>query len=128
MNAECVSPNEKPSYIENLGFLDLNVSMHNTVSLTLKWTTLNNPIDPITHCNVYASNLLGIAKDTRWKGENIYLGAAYANCFRVHCMHMLTNDLKEQLFGLEFKVQPVTSARRKPSVDNADSITVWFNP
>ena len=128
MNADCISPDETPSHIENLHYLDLDlhVLMDKTVSLTLKWTTLNNSIDPITHCNIYASNLLGTKGCPSWNGDHIYLGMAHANCFRVCCLHILSNNLKEQPFGFEFKVQPVTSSRRKPSIDNSNSLTVWL--
>ena len=110
--------------------MDVDVSIENTVSLTIKWDISNNPADPITHCNVYATSLLGepVGKAVSWKGDCIYIGVAYANCFRVCGMHMLSNDLKEQPFGVEFRLQSVTLARRKPSVNSADSITVWFYP
>ena len=110
--------------------MDITTSADSTISLTLKWTVSNNPVDPISHCNVYATSLLGgsgEAEGASWTGERIYLGSAYASCYRVHGMHMLSSDLKEQPFGLGFRVQSVTIGRRKPSVDDADSITVWFN-
>ena len=106
------------------------MSADRSVSLTLKWTHLKNTVDPITHCNVYATSLLGesCGKEVMtWKGECIFLGSAFTNCFRVCGMHILSNDLKKQPFGIEFRLQAVTYSRRKPSVNNADSITVWFN-
>ena len=131
MDVKCISLDEKPSYIHNLHCIDISVSRDNRVSLTLKWTVSSNPVDPISHCNVYATSLLGRSEgkeSANWKGDCIFLGTAYANCFRVCSMHMLSNNLKEQPFGIEFKVQSVTSARRKPSVDKADSISLQFNP
>ena len=111
--------------------MDICISTDNTISFTLKWTVSNNHVDPITHCYVYATTLLGDSEakeGTSWNGEPVYLGSAYASCYRVCSMHMLSNNLKEQPFGLELRVQPVTLSRRKPSVDDADSITVWFSP
>jgi hypothetical protein len=131
LDIKCLSLDERPSYIHNLTCIDINsVSADNTISLTLKWTVSNNHADPITHCNVYATTLLGGFEEeegTSWNGEPIYLGSAYASSYRVCNMHMLSSNLKEQPFGLELRVQPVTLSRRKPSVDDADSITVWCN-
>ena len=108
------------------------MSVENTqFSLTLKWNVVNNPLDPITHCNIYAASLLANSEEVKtptWKGICIYRGQAYANCFRLCGTHVLSNDLRKQLFGLELRVQSVTSTRRKSSVDNADSLTVWFYP
>lgn len=75
---------------------------------------------------MYATSLLGGSEGTGWKGECVYLGSAYANCYRVCDMHVLSNNLKEEQFGVQFRVQPVTLARRKPNVKDADSITVWL--
>jgi hypothetical protein len=128
LDVNCISPDEKPSCIESLHIIDIIVSAEKTVALTLKWTLLNNSVDPITQCNIYCTSLLGGAEEqtATWKGEYVYLGAAYANCFRVCSMHMLSSNLREESFGLEFRVQLVTSGRRKPSVDNADCVIVWF--
>lgn len=130
LDLRCISPDEKLSYIQNLHCMDINMSANKSVSLTLKWTDQNNSLDPITHSNVYATSLLGESGGNEvmsWKGECVYLGTAYTNCFRVNGMHILSNDLKKQPFGIEFRLQAVTVSRRKCSVNDADSITVWFN-
>lgn len=127
LDVRCVSLEDKPSYIHNLHCTDLVVSDGNTASLTLNWTPSNNPMDPIDHCYVYTTCLLGREnEEDLWQGECVYLGTAYANCYRVCSMHILSHDLKEQPFGLRLVVQAVTESRRKPSVSDADSLVVWF--
>ena len=129
LDAKCISPEEKLSYIENIHFTDLDVSAENNqLSFTLKWTAVNNDLDPITHCNIYSMCLLGVSDESTWRGERVFLGAAYANCFRLTGIHILSSDLRKQQFGLELRVQPVTSSRRKNNVNDTDSITVWFDP
>ena len=129
LDIRCVCLKDRPSYIYNLHYTDLVVSDNSTFSLTLSWTPFNNPIDPIDHCNVYATCLLGREKEgVSWEGECVYLGTAYANCYRVCSMHILSRDLEEQPFGLKLVVQTVTKSRRKPSVHNADTLVVCFKP
>ena len=130
LDIKCLSLEKEPSFIRNLHCTDVTVSKTNTISLTLNWTNSNNPVDPIDHCNLYATCLLGSPEKegSCWQGQCIYLGSAYANCFRACGLHLLSGDLKEQPFGLKFRVQSVTAARRKPSVEDADRLVVWFCP
>jgi hypothetical protein len=131
LDIKCISTQERMSFIENLQITDLVMCAEKMpLSFTVRWTVMNNSLDPITHCNVYATSLLGRSDEMKthtWKGDCVYLGTAYANCFRLHGMHILSNDLTIHPFGLEVKVQSVTSTRRKPRVDNSDSVTIWFS-
>ena len=128
---KCISPQEKMSYIENVRIADVVMCNEKiSLSFTVKWTVINNPLDPITHSNIYATSLLGKSDEIKthsWNGDCVYMGTAYADCFRLHGIYILSNDLRIHPFGLELKVQSVTSARRKLCVNDSDSITVWFN-
>ena len=130
MDTKCLSLEESPSFIHNLHCNDIIISESNTISLTLNWTVSNNSVDPIAHCNVYVTCLLGKPDGTSscWSGDSVYLGFACANCFRVCDMHLLSSDLKQQPFGLKFRVQAVTLARRMPNVEDSDCLAVWFSP
>ena len=129
---KCLSPEEKISYIEYLHITDLVMLAENTqLSLTVKWTVVNNPLDPITHCNIYATSVLSKSNEMKtdiWKGDCVYFGQAYTNCFRLHHIHVLSKNLTTQPFGVEVRVQSVTYARRKLDVDECDSITMWLKP
>ena len=54
----------------------------------------------------------------------MYLGRAHSNAFRVTDLYILSSDLGETPFSLEFRVQPVTASRRKPSVSNSECLVV----
>ena len=130
LDAKCVSADLKSSTITNLQYQDVQFRDNNTISLTLKWTAANDHLDPIDHCNVYSACVIGKLEDEEscWKTDSVYLGRAHASCFRVVGLHILSTELKENPFSFQFRVQPVTCARRKPSVEESPCLVLKVTP
>jgi len=67
-------------------------------------------------------------KETTWKSDYVFIGRAYASCFRVTNLYMLSPNLEESPFSIEFRVQPVSCSRRKPRVEESECLLVEVNP
>ena len=122
LNPSCISSTLPLSSISNLECQDVICSKSDsTIALTLTWVVMNNRVDSIDHCNIYCSSMVGNHqdKDDTWKSDYVFLGRAHGCCFRVTNLYMLSQNLEESPFSLEFRVQPVTSSRRKPRVENS---------
>ena len=135
LDPRCVSPDLNPSTITNIHCQDIQCyrchqhhqCTNDTLSLTLKWLTIDNTVDPVEHCNIYSSCIIGNLDDRAscWQSDYVYLGRAYASCFRVIGLDLLGSDLE---FSFEFRVQPVTFSQRKPGVEESPCIVVQVTP
>ena len=124
LNPSCISSTLPLSSISNLECQDvICTKSDSTIALTLTWVMVNSCVDPIDHCNIYCSSMVGNhqEEDDTWKSDYVFLGRAHGSCFRVTNLYMLSQNLEESPFSLEFRVQQVTSSRRKPRVEE-DSV------
>lgn len=131
LNPTCISSAFPLSSISNLECQDVKCTLSDsTIALTLRWVATNSRVDPIEHCNIYCSSMIGNRQDkeTTWKSDYVFIGRAYASCFRVTNLYMLSPNLEESPFSIEFRVQPVSCSRRKPRVEESECLLVEVNP
>lgn len=131
LNPTCISSAFPLSSISDLECQDVKCTLSDsTIALTLRWVATNNRVDPIEHCNIYCSSMIGNHQDkeTTWKSDYVFIGRAYASCFRVTNLYMLSPNLEESPFSIEFRVQPVSCSRRKPRVEESECLLVEVNP
>ena len=119
-----LSPTSRPSSIRRLRCQDAHCS--NGLSFTLTWLTVNNPADPIDHCNIYSTCVIGNQGDELpvWQTEAVFLGRAYTECFHVAGLPLFTPDLGSSAVSYEIRAQPVSVSRRKSSVVNSPCLVV----
>ena len=133
MDTACLSPTLDISRITSIWQENAEFSPDKTsLSLTLSWTTSNNPSDPIDHCNIYSSTIIGdqdsSTSSSSWQSEFVFLGRAYATSFRVKDLYILSADLNEAALSLEFHVQPVTMSRWKLAVQDSPGLIIKILP
>ena len=131
LNPSCISSTLPLSSISNLECQDvICTKSDSTIALTLTWVMMNSRVDPIDHCNIYCSSMVGNQQeeDDTWKSDYVFLGRAHGSCFRVTNLYMLSQNLEESPFSLEFRVQQVTSSRRKPRVEDSACLLVKITP
>ena len=147
LNGNCFSLKSDISTISNVQCHDFQFSDEpKRVSFTLSWqqdtsskSTRPQP-DPIDHCNIYSSYIIssgGQAEGTSpqlsaWKSEHVFLGRAYTNCYRVTDLYLLTDSgggvAKSDQVSFELRIQPVTASRRKPAVQDSQTMVLHFEP
>ena len=126
LNPSCISSTLPLSSISNLECQDvICTKSDSTIALTLTWVMVR-----IDHCNIYCSSMVGNhqEEDDTWKSDYVFLGRAHGSCFRVTNLYMLSQNLEESPFSLEFRVQQVTSSRRKPRVEDSVCLLVKITP
>lgn len=139
LDAGCVSCTRVPSIISSLNCIDIYFKkQQSTLSLTLSWLTSGSELDPIDHCNIFVSIMIGSVRDRQHQVKResetdfVFLGRAYCNCFRVvdFAVPFVSASHDGGTDGvsvsLEFRVQPVTTSRQKLAVHLTHSVLLGF--
>ena len=125
-----------PSIIYSLECIDMHFNKHKSaLSLTLSWQRGDGQLDPIDHCNVFASvkdkSVVCHPLERKSEAKFVFLGRAYSNCFRVVDFALpfvsASNGDDSNSVVLEFRVQPVTVSRQKLAVSLTHKLQIQLS-